>query len=202
LNASSNNDGRNARNNWVVVGACLSFVFGMVGMSYAAVPLYRLFCEVTGYNGTTQRVEQASNVILDRKIKVRFDANIDAGLNWEFEPDQREIEVRIGETVKVNYHAINRSQEATTGQAIYNVTPQQAGAYFNKIECFCFTETTLKPGERLEMPVIFFVDPDMVKPEETKNINTITLSYRMYPHAATQPVAATDSKQGQTEKKL
>ena len=138
--------------NGAIVAICCSFVIGMVGAAYAAVPLYEMFCKVTGYGGTTQRVEQASDVILDKKIKVRFDANVGPGLPWTFEPVQREVEIRIGETVQVLYKTRNHSSKATTGQATFNVTPEATGAYFNKVQCFCFTETTLKPGEELECP--------------------------------------------------
>ena len=177
--------------NGAVVAMCCSFVIGMGAMAYAAVPLYRLFCQVTGYGGTTQRVEQASDVILDRKIKVRFDANTSQGLPWQFEPVQREIELKIGETVQVMYKARNLSSKPTTGQATFNVTPQAAGAYFNKVQCFCFTETTLQPGEEIEMPVVFFVDPAIVDPVETKDVHTLTLSYTFYPREASKPVAST-----------
>lgn len=176
--------------NGTIVAICLTFVVGMLGMAYAAVPLYDLFCKVTGYGGTTQRVEQASSVILDKKIKVRFDANTGPGLPWAFEPVQREVELKIGETVQVLYKARNNSSSEATGQATFNVTPQAAGAYFNKVQCFCFTETTLKPGEEMEMPVVFFIDPAIVEPVETKDIHTITLSYTFFPHEKTKPVAS------------
>lgn len=187
--------------NGAVVAMCCSFVIGMAGMAYAAVPLYEMFCKVTGYGGTTQRVEQASDIILDKTIKVRFDANVGPGLAWTFEPVQREVEMKIGETVQVMYKARNMATTATTGQATYNVTPQAAGAYFNKVQCFCFTETTLKPGEELLMPVVFFVDPAIVDPVETKGIHTITLSYTFYPHEASKPVVSSvDIKTDDTNK--
>ncbi len=189
------------RNNGIIVGVCIAFVVGMVGMSYAAVPLYQIFCQVTGYGGTVRQVEQASDVILDKTIKVRFDANVANGLPWDFKPDQREVEIKIGETKKITYHSKNIFGSETTGQATFNVTPQAAGAYFNKVECFCFTEQTLQPGENAEMPVVFFVDPDIVNEEETKNINTITLSYTFYPHEKTQGVAAVEAK-GTEDKSL
>lgn len=183
--------------NGAIVAVCSAFVFGMVGMAYAAVPLYEMFCQVTGYGGTTQRVEQASDVVLDRKIKVRFDANVAPGLAWSFTPVEREVELKIGETVQVLYKARNLAATPSAGRATFNVTPESAGAYFNKVECFCFTETALKPGEELEMPVVFFVDPAIVEPVETKNIHTLTLSYTFYPHAAAKPVAAaTKTKAG------
>lgn len=183
------------KGNGAVVAMCCSFVIGMGAMAYAAVPLYEMFCKATGYGGTTQRVEQASDVILDKTIKVRFDANTGPGLPWTFEPVQREVELKIGETVQILYKARNNSSKATTGQATFNVTPEQTGAYFNKVQCFCFTETTLQPGEEMEMPVVFFVDPEIVKAVETKGIHTITLSYTFYPHEASKPVAsAADNK--------
>ncbi|OOG76640.1 Cytochrome c oxidase assembly protein CtaG [Ensifer sp. M14] len=197
---TSQNPEQKQRSNGVIVGTCVAFVVGMTGMAYAAVPLYDMFCRVTGYNGTTQRVEQASDVILDEKVKVTFDANTSGGLPWEFKPVQRDIDVRIGETVQVMYRAKNLSSKPTTGQATFNVTPMQAGAYFNKVQCFCFTETTLQPGEEMEMPVVFFVDPDMVNAVETKDIKTLTLSYTFYPREPSKPVAQV--KTGETENKL
>ncbi|MET3601510.1 cytochrome c oxidase assembly protein subunit 11 [Martelella mangrovi] len=161
---------------------CLVFVVGMTGMSFAAVPLYRIFCQVTGYNGTAQQVDQYSSVVLDKRIKVTFDANVAPGLDWEFKPVQPSVSPKIGETVQVMFKAHNSSREPVNGQAIFNVTPLQAGAYFNKVECFCFTETTLQPGETLEMPVVFFVDPAIVEAEETKDIRVLTLSYTFFEH--------------------
>jgi cytochrome c oxidase assembly protein subunit 11 len=190
------------RNNGVIVGACVAFVASMVGMSYASVPLYRLYCQLTGDQGTTQRVDQASNVILDKTIKVRFDGNVGGGLPWEFAPDNREITVRIGETVKAFYRVKNVSDRATFGQATYNVTPMISGAYFNKIECFCFTETKLEPNEELEMPVVFYVDPEIVKPVETQNLATITLSYTFFPHEKESPVAEVTGAANTDKKKL
>ncbi len=194
--------GKGGLGNGTIVAICFAFVIGMVGMAYAAVPLYRMFCQVTGYGGTTQRVEQASDVILDKTIKVRFDANVGPGLPWTFEPVQREVNIRIGETTQIFYKARNTSSVATTGQATFNVTPESAGAYFNKIECFCFTETTLKPGEELEMPVVFFVDPEIVDTVETKDIHTITLSYTFYPREASKPVASAAEGKADDAKKL
>ena len=178
------------RTNMRIVAACSAFVVSMVGVSYAAVPLYQLFGQVTGYGGTTQRVEQMSDTILDRKIKVRFDANVAAGLPWEFKPDQRVVELNIGETIQIAYTAHNTSDETTYGQATFNVTPMSAGAYFNKIQCFCFTENALKPGEIMNMPVVFFVDPAIVDDPDAKDVTTITLSYTFFPHASEKPVAA------------
>lgn len=190
------------RANGVIVASCLAFVAGMTGMAYAAVPLYDMFCRVTGYNGTTKRVEQASDVILDRKIKVTFDANTASDLPWDFRPVQREIELKIGETVQIEFEATNMAKKPTTGQAVFNVTPMSAGAYFNKVECFCFTETTLQPGEDMKMPVVFFVDPEIVKAVETKGINTLTLSYTFYARQPSKPVAALTVKPAETDNKL
>lgn len=180
------NNGANMR----IVIACSAFVASMVGVSFAAVPLYQLFCQVTGYGGTTQRVEQMSETILDRKIKVRFDANVAGGLPWDFKPVEREVELKIGETVQISYTAENISNQSTYGQATFNVTPMAAGAFFNKIQCFCFTETELKPGETMDMPVVFFVDPAIVDDLDAKDVTTITLSYTFFPHASEKPVAA------------
>ncbi|MFB9950317.1 cytochrome c oxidase assembly protein [Rhizobium puerariae] len=187
--------------NGAIFAGCVVFVAGMVGMAYAAVPLYRLFCQVTGYNGTTQRVEQYSDKILDRTIQVTFDANISPGLNWEFKP-AKAVTPKIGETLQIEYTATNRSQKATTGSAVFNVTPMEAGAYFNKVECFCFTEQTLQPGQSVNMPVVFFVDPAITKAEETRNIKTITLSYTFYPSEPAKPVAALPEGQKAVDKKL
>ncbi len=193
---------RKRRNNGAIVLMCLAFVFGMGAASYAAVPLYRMFCQLTGYNGTTQRVEQASTVILDRKMRVTFDANIAPGLDWEFKPVEREVNPRIGETIQVNFVAVNKSNEPQRGQAVFNVTPGEAGAYFNKVQCFCFNETVLKPGEKLEMPVVFYIDPDITKAVESKDIHTVTLSYTFYPKEGPKPLASNEGGAVKLEKKL
>ena len=170
-----------SRRNRKVALICSAVFCTMVGVSFAAVPLYDMFCRVTGYGGTTQRVDQYSDVILDRKITVRFDANTAPGLPWEFRPRQREMELRIGATVEAVYVARNLAQVPTSGTASFNVSPEMAGAYFNKLECFCFTEQELQPGQAYEMPVQFFVDPEIVNVPELKNIKTITLSYTFHP---------------------
>jgi cytochrome c oxidase assembly protein subunit 11 len=154
-------------------------VFGMTGLAFASVPLYRIFCQVTGFGGATVRAAEAPGAVAGQ-IGMRFDANIDPALPWRFEPAERE-KVRLGERTIVHYTATNLTARPTTGRAIFNVTPVQAGGYFNKIECFCFTEQTLKPGERVEMPVVFFVDPKVREDEATKMIDEITLSYTFYP---------------------
>ena len=184
---------KGSRANWIVAASCLAFFGGMIGVTYASAELYDLFCKVTGYGGTTQRVEQASAKILDKKITVRFDANVAPGLPWKFQPVQRSVEIRIGETAKVSYTATNIFNVPAHGKATFNVTPELAGSYFNKLECFCFTDTVLKPGETLEMPVVFFVDPEIVNEPDLKNLDTITLSYTFFPSADEKPVAAAPS---------
>ena len=155
-------------------------VVAMAGMAYAAVPLYDLFCRTTGYGGTTQRAAAAGGEIIDREMVVRFDANV-SRLPWRFRPENPDIHLKIGETVKVNYIAENRSDSRTVGSATFNVTPADAGAYFNKVECFCFTKTMLQPGEKIVMPVQFFLDPAMDRDKELQAVGTITLSYTFYP---------------------
>lgn len=179
------------RNVGFTVAVCVVFLVGMVGMSFAAVPLYRIFCQVTGYGGTTQRAENAPESVSDRYVTVRFDSNVANGLGWSFRPMQREVRVRLGELGEAKFYAENRTNVVSTGTAGFNVAPGPAGLYFNKMECFCFTEQTLQPGESMEMPVTFFVDPAMVESLEMANINTITLSYTFYPAAApAKPLAA------------
>jgi cytochrome c oxidase assembly protein subunit 11 len=165
----------------MVAAACGVFVAAMVGAAYAAVPLYDWFCRTTGFAGTTQVATSAPPHSLDRKLKVRFDANVVGGLPWRFEPEQNWVEVKIGEVVTVNYHVVNVSARETVGIASYNVSPPTAGAYFAKINCFCFTDQRLKPGEKREMTVVFFVDPKLVEDSEQEGLDTITLSYTMYP---------------------
>ena len=165
----------------MVAAACGVFAAAMVGAAYAAVPLYDWFCRTTGFAGTPQVATAAPAHVLDRKLKVRFDANVTGGLPWRFEPEQNSVEVRIGEVVTVNYRVINQSARATTGIASYNVSPPTAGAYFSKINCFCFAEQRLAAGETREMTVVFFVDPALVKDSEQDALDAITLSYTMYP---------------------
>jgi cytochrome c oxidase assembly protein subunit 11 len=181
-----------SRRDKIVAAACGLCVAGMVGAAYAAVPFYNWFCRVTGYNGTTQVANAAPATISDRKITVRFDANVGPGLAWRFEPEQRSIDVRIGEVVTVHYIAVNETARQITASAAYNVTPLTMGAYFQKINCFCFTEQTLKAGERREMAVVFYVDPAMLKDSDSADTNTITLSYTFYPQREPlRPVADT-----------
>jgi cytochrome c oxidase assembly protein subunit 11 len=170
----------NARHKRVAL-VCAAFVVAMVGLAYAAVPLYRLFCQATGFAGTTQRAERPSSQIGDRIITVRFDANVGPGLNWDFVPVVPTLDVRVGENMLAFYRVTNRSRKAVVGTATFNVTPDQAGAFFNKIECFCFTEQRVEPGETVEMPVSFFVDPAIVRDKDGSWIRNITLSYTFYP---------------------
>ncbi|CAN7423460.1 cytochrome c oxidase assembly protein [Mesorhizobium amorphae] len=193
--------------NRIVAGVCIAFFAGMIGMAYAAVPLYAMFCQATGYGGTTKRAtQQYANRVLDRDVAIRFDANT-AGVPWQFQPVTRSITIKIGETVQAHYTATNKFDRPVTGRATFNVQPELAGPYFNKVECFCFTDTTLKPGETLDMPVVFYVDPDIVNVPELKDLKTITLSYTMFPVEKNKPVAssapaASSNKVSDTEANL
>ncbi|MEO8669079.1 MAG: cytochrome c oxidase assembly protein [Bauldia sp.] len=179
-----------ARNHGIIAALCVVFVAGMVGMSFAAVPLYRIFCQVTGYQGTTQRATVGPAAAIQRTVTIRFDSNIANGLGWSFRPEQRSVTIKVGEVAKVAFRAENRGAAASSGTAAFNVTPGEAGAYFNKLACFCFTEQTLAAGEKLDMPVVFFVDPAIVKDHELDSVDTITLSYTFYPAATpARPVA-------------
>ncbi|MDP1582285.1 MAG: cytochrome c oxidase assembly protein [Bradyrhizobium sp.] len=184
-----------------VASICGFVVVLMVGASYAAVPFYDWFCRATGFNGTTQVATSApSGEPLARKITVRFDANVGPGLPWKFEPEQTEIEVRIGEVFTVFYKVTNQAARETTGAAAYNVAPLTVGAYFQKINCFCFTEQTMAAGEKRDMPVVFYVDPALAADSENDGLNTITLSYTFYPvrEPAPKPLAASalDKRKG------
>ena len=159
----------------------------MVGAAYAAVPLYNWFCRTTGFGGTPQVATAAPADILQRRVKVRFDANVAGGLPWRFEPEQNSIEVKIGEVVTVKYRVVNESARETVGIASYNVSPATVGAYFSKINCFCFTDQRLEAGEKRDMTVVFFVAPDIVKDSEQDDLDTITLSYTMYPARQAEP---------------
>ncbi len=184
---------RGLRRDTGVAIACGLFVAVMVGAAYAAVPFYNWFCRATGFNGTTQvATTLPSSQPLGRKIAVRFDSNVSGGLPWKFEPEKTEIEVHIGEVVTAYYTVTNTAARTTTGQAAYNVAPLTVGSYFQKINCFCFTEQTLAPGEKREMAVVFYVDPAITKDSESNNVDTITLSYTFYPvrEPAPKPVAA------------
>jgi len=170
----------NHRRYLFVAAACGVFVAAMVGMSYAAVPLYDWFCRATGFGGRTQVATAAPHGPAGRSITVRFDANVAGGLPWRFEPEQTSIEARLGEVVTVNYVATNLAARETLGQAAYNVAPATTGIHFQKINCFCFTEQRLGPGEKREMAVVFYIDPALAKDAELSDLNTITLSYSFY----------------------
>jgi cytochrome c oxidase assembly protein subunit 11 len=158
----------------------MAIVAIMIGIVAISPTLYRAFCEATGFGGTTQRAERAPGAVAGQ-IKVQFDANVHPGLPWQFEPEQTSVTVAPGAQTRIFYRAKNLSARAITAQAVYNVTPDQAGKYFNKIQCFCFSEQTLQPGQQVDMPVIFFVDPAMLKDVDAKDVHEITLSYTFYP---------------------
>ena len=167
---------RNARTGIVLTG----IVAGMVGLSFASVPLYRLFCQVTGYGGTTQVAEAAPGAVADRVIKVRFNADTAPGLPWIFKPAQREIALRVGEPGLAYYRAHNLGDRAMTGTSTFNVTPLKAGEYFDKVQCFCFTEQRLEAGQEVDMAVSFFVDPEIMTDHNLDDVKTITLSYTFF----------------------
>jgi len=156
-------------------------VASMVALSFAAVPLYRAFCQVTGWGGTTQRAAQGADVVLDRKITVRFDATVGAGLGWRFKPEQASQTLHIGESGLAFFEAENPSPRAATGRATFNVSPAKAGIYFKKIQCFCFTEQRLAAGERVSMPVTYFIDPALASDPNLDEVETVTLAYTFFP---------------------
>jgi cytochrome c oxidase assembly protein subunit 11 len=192
--AHSSHTRRGLSRDAAVAVACGAFVALMVGAAYAAVPFYNWFCRTTGFNGTTQVATSAPSAVpLQRTIAVRFDSNVAGGLPWKFEPEQTEIQVRIGEVVTVYYRVTNQSARSTVGQAAYNVAPLTVGSYFQKINCFCFTEQTMAPGEKRDMPVVFYVDPKLADDRENDGLNTITLSYTFYPVRNGEPMASNES---------
>ncbi|MGH6948552.1 MAG: cytochrome c oxidase assembly protein [Kiloniellales bacterium] len=169
-------------------------VAGMVGLSFASVPLYRIFCQVTGYGGTTQVAEQAPGGLEGRRITVRFNADIDPQLPWSFQPVNRSVTLPVGEEQLAFYRAENLTDRPLVGTATFNVTPLKAGQYFVKIDCFCFTEQRLEPGQSVEMPVSFFVDPAIVEDPNLDDVHTITLSYTFFPAEEETPNAAADGQ--------
>ena len=175
--ATANGPSRNTR----VVVLCSSIVAAMLGLSYAAVPLYEIFCRVTGYGGTTQRADAAPDRVVDRTIQIRFDANRSRELGWRFAPVDRVMTVRIGEHALGFYEAENTGDRPSTGTATFNVTPEIAGSYFAKIDCFCFEEQTLAPGQKVDMPVSFFVDPAILDDPDARDLTHINLSYTFFP---------------------
>jgi cytochrome c oxidase assembly protein subunit 11 len=182
----------NARKNFRVAAIAGSVAVGMVGLAYASVPLYSMFCKATGFGGTTQRADGAPETATDKFITIRFDANTAGSLGWNFHPVQSVMKVKIGEQNMAHYSATNTSGKVLTGSAIFNVTPVEAGAYFNKIQCFCFTEQTLKPGESADLPVDFFVDPAILDDPDSKSISEITLSYTFFPVDKPDAVSAVE----------
>jgi cytochrome c oxidase assembly protein subunit 11 len=174
--AAQNIADKNTRVAWRLAG----LVGAMLGLAFASVPLYDMFCRATGFGGTPVAASAGDRPVIDRSVAVRFDTNVDPNLPWRFEPVQREVRARLGEEKLVHYRATNVSQRPIVGTAVYNVTPETAGPWFNKLQCFCFTEQLLLPGQSVDMPVVFFVDPDMNKDRRFDNIRTITLSYTFY----------------------
>ncbi|WP_010297984.1 cytochrome c oxidase assembly protein [Candidatus Odyssella thessalonicensis] len=166
------------RNNLAIILGFLAL--GMLGLAFASVPLYRMFCQATGFGGTTKRAISPSAGIRDRIITVRFNANIDSKLSWQFRPKQTQIKVHVGENSMAFYEAYNYSPQPLTGIAIYNVTPDKAGKYFSKIACFCFDEQQLMPRQRVDMPVMFYIDPAFADDPFMDDVQTITLSYTFY----------------------
>ena len=188
-------DKMKAQNKRVLL-SCVVVVGGMVGLAYASVPLYKLFCQVTGFGGTPQIVTEAPTEVSEKTIKIRFNADVNSDLNWQFKPAQREITVRLGEDNLAHYVAENMSVRPVTGQAVYNVTPLKAGQYFSKIACFCFDEQTLQPGQRVDMPVSFYVDPAIAEDMNTNDVKTITLSYTFFKSEASVEVVDGNEEQG------
>lgn len=173
--------GRTRRSNRRVALALAGIVFGMVGVSFAAVPLYSLFCAVTGFGGTTRQADAAPGATEQRTFTVRFDSNVGEGLNWEFVPAVKKTDVEMGVETLAFYRATNDSDQPVVGTAAFNVTPHKAGQYFMKIDCFCFTEQVLMPGQTVDMPVQFFLDPELMKDPKMDGVTTVTLSYTFYP---------------------
>jgi len=176
----------------------VSVVLFMGALAWASVPLYDWFCRVTGFGGVTNTAQTGSDVILDKTIKIRFDASLDRDMPWEFKPMERQVEMRIGETGMVFYEAYNPTSRPVAGTASYNVTPYEAGNFFTKIDCFCFEQQVLQPGERVEMPVTFFVDPEIVDDRDAKYTKVITLSYTFYETDLPQETAQATVVQGTT----
>ena len=169
-----------ARRNRRTAITAFAVVGGMVGLAFAFVPLYTLICQITGLGGTPQVAEQANSVISSEEITVRFDANVDRSLPWTFKPVETAVTLKLGDTREVSYRATNQTNEPVIGISTFNVTPFKAAQYFTKIECFCFIEQTLEPGQSVDMPVIFYVDPALLEDELARDIKTITLSYTFY----------------------
>ena len=177
-----------------IVVTCLVVFALMVGLTYASVPLYRIYCQLTGFDGTPRRADAASKVVSDRTIEVRFDSNVGQGLPWTFTPKERSVTVHLGENKLVYFHVKNEFSTDTVGTAIFNVTPEKIGAYFNKVQCFCFNSQELKGGQGADLGVTFFVDPALASDPVTKDVQTITLSYTFYPAKPDAKTAAVQQR--------
>jgi cytochrome c oxidase assembly protein subunit 11 len=187
-----------ARRSRLIVASLVGLVIAMGGLSFASVPLYRLFCQVTGFGGATQKAEVAPAPVAGKTVTVRFNADIAPDLPWSFQPLQREMTLEIGATGLAVYRVQNNSNTRIVGQATYNVTPHSTGYYFSKLECFCFREQVLEPGQSVDMPVSFFVDPAMLEDADTKDIHTVTLSYTFFraPNQESVPQKVSDAADG------
>ncbi len=172
------------RRHRAIAAWCAVVVVAMVGASYAAVPLYRLFCQVTGYDGTPRRAAQPSERVVERTVTVRFDGNVAPGLPWRFEPVQNTMTVKLGENAVATYRATNTSDRRIVATATYNILPEIAAPYFNKVQCFCFTEQALEPGQTAELALSFFIDPEIVGDKDARGVTHVTVSYTFYPVAA------------------
>jgi len=167
---------RNKRVKWALAG----FAVGMIALSFGIVPLYKIFCQVTGYGGTTQQAIAMPDQVFDREVQIRFNSDVAEDLPWTFRPSQKEVRLNVGESGLAFYRAVNHSDKSVTGMAIYNVTPLKAGQYFTKVDCFCFTEQVLEAGQEVDMPVTFFIDPEFMADPDMEDVQTITLSYTFY----------------------
>jgi cytochrome c oxidase assembly protein subunit 11 len=181
---------RQKRRQGATVMILIAVLAGMTGLSFASVPLYRIFCGATGFGGTTQRAAAAPDAVSSARVRVSFDAQTASGLNWEFRPLTPAVTVHPGARTQIFFRAANRSSTPVTARAVYNVTPTKIGIYFDKLQCFCFSNQTLQPGQSVDMGVVFFVDPDMLKDPDTREVRAITLSYTMFPAANAPPPSA------------
>lgn len=179
---------------------CAAAFVGMVGMAYASVPLYRAFCQITGFDGTVRKAETAPGAVLDKDLTIRFDANV-RDLPWTFTAEQVSQEVKIGETKVAFFKVTNNSDQAITGRAVFNVVPEQAGAYFQKLECFCFSDQTIGPRQTVDMPVLYFVDPKYAEDFGTRNKKEVTLSYTFFRSTESQPAKTADAARGEASQR-
>lgn len=167
--------------NTKTLGIILLVVFLMIGLAFASVPLYEKFCQMTGFGGTTMRADKAPDTVLDRKITVNFDANTSRNINWSFRPEEHQQTVKLGQQGLISFIAANKARIPTAGTAVYNVTPNKVGQYFRKVQCFCFGEQMLNPGQEMAMPVMYFIDPALADDRNMDDVSTITLSYTFFP---------------------